>query len=130
MDQNINSIGAYEDSRGDLWLADMACVTGCGMDGEMLYTEQDGLPPAQSFGHNAKIMMAAVWFSLARCSKMAQESFVLRTSDLRLWKRCWVAHYQLNQLIKDREGSLWIATTSGLYRLRKYLIAHTRLRMA
>ncbi len=123
-DQNINSMGAYEDSQGNLWLADNAGVYRLRDRQVMRYTEQNGLPPSAILRPQCEDNDGGVWFSIGTLFKngsgivrFKDERFTVYGSDAGLP----ITNY--TQLIKDREGSLWIATTSGLYRLRKDRIA-------
>ncbi|MFN0108204.1 MAG: two-component regulator propeller domain-containing protein, partial [Blastocatellia bacterium] len=122
-DQNISSLGAYEDSRGNLWLTDNAGVYRL-RDGQVMrYTEHEGLPPSAILRPQCEDDDGGVWFSIGTLFK--DGSGIVRFKDERFTvygSNVGLPITSYTQLIKDREGSLWIATTSGLYRLRKNLI--------
>jgi signal transduction histidine kinase/ligand-binding sensor domain-containing protein len=101
----INGMNPYEDSRGDLWLADARAVYRL-RDGRMLrYTEQDGLPPGVPLRPQCEDDEGGVWFATGELLK--DGIGVARFKDGRF---------------TVYEGSIWVTTASGLYRLRKELI--------
>lgn len=121
--EGISGLDVYEDSQGSLWVGDRTSVYRL-WDGRVLrYTVQDGLPPRTILRPHCEDDEGGVWFSLGAVSKegfgvarFKDGRFTIYDRDTGLPKTIY------NQLIKDREGSLWIATSSGLYRLRKELI--------
>src|SRR5574341_338869 len=121
-DDNLYGLGAHEDSQGNFWLADRAGVYRL-RDGQVTrYTKQDGLPPRMMLRPHCEDDDGGVWFSIG--GSFADGIGVARFKDGRFTvygSNAGLPKTIYNQLVKDREGSIWVATTSGLYRLRKEL---------
>jgi len=109
----------YEDSRGNLWIR----------EGQNLYLLRDGqitpfsgAPPFRPMGEDAD---GGIWFG--KPLRVNYSGDVLaRFKDGRFTmfgEADGVLKSSVRSIIRDREGSIWVATTRGLYRARKRLMA-------
>jgi len=122
-DDGVNVLGAYEDSQGNLWIGDRAGVFRLGGGVATRYTAADGLPARTILRPECEDDDGGVWFSIGAMladgigvARFKEGRFTVYGSDAGLPVTVYT------RIIKDREGSIWVATTSGLYRLRKELI--------
>ena len=118
-----DDVWPYEDSQGNLWLGDRAGLYRL-RDGQALrYTERDGLPPRVRLRPQCEDDDGGVWFATGALVK--EGLGVVRFKDGRFTvygSDAGLPVTSYNQIIKDREGSIWVATSSGLYHLRRGLI--------
>jgi len=121
---NNSSAGAmpYEDSRGNLWIR----------EGLNLYLLRDGqitpfpgIPPLRPMCEDAD---GGVWFGKPLIVQYSGD-FLARFKDGRFTffgEADGLLKASIRSIIRDREGSIWLATTRGLYRARKRLMtAHS-----
>ena len=116
----MNGLGAYEDGQGNLWLADLSSVYRL-RDGRISrYTAQNGLPPRTPLRPRYQDPDGGIWFSLGSLfqdaigvARFKDERFTIYASDAGLPVTVYL------DVIADREGSIWIASTSGLFRLKR-----------
>jgi signal transduction histidine kinase/ligand-binding sensor domain-containing protein len=112
----------YEDSRGNLWIR----------QGPNLYLLRDGqiasfpeAPPLRPLCEDAE---GGVWFGKPLLVQYSAH-VLARFKDGRFTifgEADGVLNASVRSIIRDREGSLWLATTRGLYRARKRLMtAHS-----
>jgi ligand-binding sensor domain-containing protein len=109
----------YEDSRGNLWI----------LDGLNLYLLRDGqvtpfpgAPPLRPMYEDAD---GGVWFGKP-LGVASSGDFLARFKDGRFTvfgEADGVLNASIRSIISDREGSIWVATTRGLYRARKRMMA-------
>jgi signal transduction histidine kinase/ligand-binding sensor domain-containing protein len=122
-DEVIIGMEVHEDSQGNLWVGDRGGVYRL-RDGQVTrYTERDGLPPGTVVHAQCEDDGGGVWFSVGELHK--DGIGVVRFKDGRFTvygSNAGLPVTGYNKLIKDREDSIWVATTSGLYRLKKELI--------
>jgi signal transduction histidine kinase/ligand-binding sensor domain-containing protein len=112
----------YEDSQGNLWIRD-ALNLYLLRDGQI--TSFPGMPPLRPMCEDAD---GGVWFG--KPLRMAPSGdFLARFKDGRFTffgEADGVLNASVRSIIRDREGSIWLATTRGLYRARKRLMtAHS-----
>lgn len=114
----------YEDSHGHLWLGDRSSLYRL-RDGQTLrHTEQEGLPRHTRLRPQCEDDAGGVWFATGALFINGLGAVRFKDGRFQLYGRdegLPVASY--NQIIKDREGSIWFATSSGLHHLRQELIA-------
>lgn len=106
----------YEDSQGNLWLADESGLYRL-RDGQITrYTEQDGVPPRTPPRPSCEDDEGGVWFATDGLARFKDGRFTI------YGKSSGLATLAINCIFKDREGTIWAGTSSGLYRLRKQVI--------
>ncbi len=108
----------YEDSRGNLWIRERL----------NLYLLRDGqitsfpdVPPLRPMCEDAD---GGVWFGKPLLAAQSAD-FLARFKDGRFTffgEADGLLEASIRSMIRDREGSLWLATTRGLYRARKRLM--------
>jgi ligand-binding sensor domain-containing protein len=106
----------YEDGQGNLWLGDESGVYRL-RDGQVTrYTGRDGLPPSTPPRPCCEDDEGGVWFATEGLARFKDGRFTVygRSSGL--------ATLEINCIFKDREGTIWAGTSSGLYRLTKQVI--------
>jgi signal transduction histidine kinase/ligand-binding sensor domain-containing protein len=122
-DEVIIGLEVYEDSQGNLWVGDHAGVYRL-RDGQATrYTAADGLPPRTVMRPQCEDDDGGVWFSVGEIHRDGRG--VVRYKDGRFTVYggdAWLPATTYHKLTKDREGSIWVGASSGLYRLRKELI--------
>jgi ligand-binding sensor domain-containing protein/signal transduction histidine kinase len=123
-DDVVSNLDPYEDSQGNLWLPDRANVYRL-RDGRVTrYTAADGLPPRlTTLRSHCEDDEGGVWFSTGWV--LRDGIGVVRFKDGRFsvyGSEAGPPVTSYHQIVKDREGSIWIGATSGLYRSRKELI--------
>lgn len=113
----------YEDSHGNLWLGDRSSLYRLS-DGQVLrHTEQEGLLRNTRLRPQCEDDAGGVWFATGALFINGLGAVRFKDRRFQLYGRddgLPVASY--NQIIKDREGSIWFATSSGLHHLRQELI--------
>jgi signal transduction histidine kinase/ligand-binding sensor domain-containing protein len=119
----LSGLDVYEDSRGNLWVGDGAGVCLLGNGQATRYTAAEGLPPRVRMRPQCEDDDGGVWFATGEAltdgigvAQFKNGRFTVYASEAGLPRAIY------NRLIKDREGSIWVATSSGLFRLRKELI--------
>ena len=119
----LRGLDIYEDRRGFLWLADQEGVWQLKDGQKIRYTEQDGLPPHTILRPHCEDDDGGIWFSIGGLFR--DGTGVVRFKDGRFTvygENIGLPVTNYHQLIADREGSIWVATIGGLFRLRKELI--------
>jgi signal transduction histidine kinase len=109
----------YEDSRGNLWIREKQNLYLL-RDGQI--TSFPGIPPLRPMCEDAD---GGVWFGKPLRLEYAGD-FLARFQDGRFTffgEADGVLKASIRSVIRDREGSIWIATTRGLYRARKRMMA-------
>jgi len=122
-DGSLFVMGVYEDRQGNFWVGDMTNVYRL-RDGQVArYTAEDGLPPRVMLRPQCEDDDGGVWFSTGwvlqdgiGVVRFKDGRFSVYGSDAGLPVTSYI------KLVKDREGSIWVATSSGLYRVSKELI--------
>lgn len=122
-DEGLGGLEVYEDRPGNLWVSDRTNVYRL-RDGRMTrYAVLDVLPPGIMMRPQCEDDTGDVWFATGW---VLQDGIgVVRFQDGRFTAYSGDAQLPVtsyNKLVKDREGSIWIATSSGLYRVSKELI--------
>ena len=118
--KDLNGLGAFEDRQGSLWLTDYTSVYRV-RDGRISrYTERDGLPPRTTLRPQYQDADGGIWFALGELfqdgigvARFKDERFTIYAADAGLPVTSYL------QVIADREGSIWIASSSGLFRLKR-----------
>ncbi|HJZ79054.1 MAG TPA: two-component regulator propeller domain-containing protein [Pyrinomonadaceae bacterium] len=116
-------LAPYEDSQGELWLGDRSSLYRL-RDGRITrYTATDGLPPGVLLRPECEDNDGGLWLATGLIflegvgpARFKDGRFTFYGSDARL------AKVNIGAIFKDREGTIWIGTKRGLYRLRKQLI--------
>lgn len=122
-DEGLSGLEIYEDRQGSLWLGDRTAVYRL-RDGQATrYTTQDGLPSRMVVRPQREDEDGGIWFVTGW---VLQDGLgVVRFKDGRFTiygKDAGLPTTAYIQIIGDREGSIWVATSSGLYRVSKELI--------
>lgn len=106
----------FEDSDGNLWLSEVSAMHRL-RDGQVTrYSQKDGVPPRGALRPYCEDDEGGVWF--------AADEAVARFKDgkFSVYGNRELAGLSTNCLFKDREGTIWIGTSGGLYRLTKQFI--------
>jgi signal transduction histidine kinase/ligand-binding sensor domain-containing protein len=106
----------YEDSQGNLWLGDESGVYRLRDGQSTRYTEQAGVPPHTLLRPACEDAEGGVWFATAGLARFEDGRFTIYGQSSGL------ATLAVNCIFKDREGTIWVGTSSGLYRLTKQVI--------
>jgi signal transduction histidine kinase/ligand-binding sensor domain-containing protein len=122
-DGAMNGLGAYEDNQGNLWIGDRAGVYRLGGGVATRYTAADGLPPRTVVRPQCEDGAGGIWFAIGDTFKDGIGVARFKDGRFSIYSHnVGLPITSYNKLIKDREDSVWAATSSGLYRLRKELI--------
>ena len=109
-------VSPYEDSQGNLWIGDKSAVYRL-RDGQTTrYSQKDGLPPNVHWRPSCEDDDGGVWFAGVGLARFKGGRFTVYGMGSRL------AELTIYCLFKDREGTIWIGTSGGLYRLTKQFI--------
>lgn len=112
----FSDVWPYEDSRGNLWLCD-------GPNVYLLRDEQiTRFPDVSHLRPVCEDADGGVWF--VRLIGTAEEYSLARFKDGRFTifgEADGILKSTVYSIISDREGSVWLATSRGLYRARKWL---------
>lgn len=106
----------YEDSEGNLWLSEVSVMHKL-RDGQVTrYSQKEGVPPRGALRAYCEDDQGGVWF--------AADGGVARFKDGRftVYGDRELAGLSITWLLKDREGTIWIGTSGGLFRLAKQFI--------
>ncbi len=108
----------YEDSQGNLWLYEMRNV----------YKLRDGVitsyPQIEALRAVCEDADGGIWFGRPIGVK-AEGDFLVRFKDGRftsIGEADGILPSVIYSIVKDREGTIWLATSRGLYRARKRLL--------
>ena len=116
-----DELSIYEDSRGELWLGDRESVYRL-WDGQVTrYTSIDGLPPHVFMRPQCEDGEGGMWFIAITPTLSA----VIRFKDGRFTfygGEAGLPATTYTQIVRDREGSIWVATGVGLFHLRRQLL--------
>ena len=112
-----------EDSQGNLWLGYKANVYRL-RDGQATrYSEMDGLPPRAIHRPQCEDDDGGVWFITNNLQHWGIGVARFKDGRFRFYgSDAGLPNTSYTQIVKDREGSIWVATGVGLYRLRRELI--------
>ncbi len=108
----------YEDSRGNLWIREGANLY---LLRDSTVTSFPGVPPLRPMCEDAD---GGIWFGKPALAGYSGD-FLARFKDGRFTffgEADGLLKASIRSIIRDREGSLWLATTRGLYRARKRLM--------
>src|SRR4051812_14797706 len=118
--QSIINLGMYEDRQGSMWVTGASSVYRLRDGHSTRYAETDGLPPRVPVGPHCEDDDGGIWFSIGEL--FSDGSGVARFKDGRFTvygSETGLPVTRYFQIVVDREGSVWIASSSGLYRLRR-----------
>lgn len=113
----------YEDSGGNLWVGHLAGLYRLKDGAITRYGEKDGLPPRGLLRPYSEDDDGGIWFITGRVRD--PENGVARFKDGRFTffgEASGLSKADVGHIIKDREGTIWIGTSKGLYRARKQMI--------
>jgi signal transduction histidine kinase/ligand-binding sensor domain-containing protein len=111
-----DGVWPYEDSKGNLWLGDKSGVYRL-RDGQATrYSQKDGLPPRVLWRPNCEDVEGGIWFAGDELARFKDGRFTV------YGKGSGLATLTIYCIFKDREGTIWIGTSRGLYRLTKQFI--------
>jgi len=116
---NLNfayGVWPYEDSQGNLWLGDQSGVYRL-RDGQITrYLESDGVSQRTFMRPQCEDDEGGIWFLIDGLARFKDGRFTF------YGKSGGLGNLTINCIFKDREGTIWVGTTSGLYRLTKQVI--------
>ncbi len=122
-DDGLNVLEAYEDRQGGFWVGDKSGVYRMINGQATRYTTLDGLPLNIVVRPQCEDDDGGVWFATGW---VLQDGIgVVRFKDGRFTVYGEAAGLPTTAYLKvagDREGSIWVATSNGLYRVSKKLI--------
>ncbi len=111
-----SGVWPYEDGQGNLWLGDASGVYRL-RDGQVThYTGQDGVPLHRLLRPYCEDDEGGVWFATDGLARFKDGRFTIYGQSSGL------ATLAVNCIFNDREGIIWVGTSSGLYRLTKQVI--------
>lgn len=107
----------YEDTERNLWVADDKVMYKL-RDGQVTrYSQKEGVPPHGALRAYCEDDQGGVWFAgEGAIARFKDGRFSVHGNDREL------AGVVITCLLKDREGTIWIGTSSGLFRLAKQFI--------
>ena len=110
-----DGVEPYEDSKGNLWLGDKAGIYRL-RDGEVTrYSRKDGVPTHVISQPYCEDDEGGIWFVSDPLVRFKDGKFTLYGKDE-------LSGLTIYCLFKDREGTIWIGTSHGLYRLTRQFI--------
>jgi signal transduction histidine kinase/ligand-binding sensor domain-containing protein len=111
-----DGVSPYEDSKGNLWLGDKSGVYRL-RDGQITrYSKKDGIPARVVSHPYCEDDEGGIWFAADPLARFKDGRFTVFGKDSEL------ASLVISCIFKDREGTIWIGTSRGLYRLTKEFI--------
>ena len=111
-----DGVSPYEDSKGNLWLGDKSGIYRL-RDGQITrYSKKDGVPTRVILRPSCEDDEGGIWFLADPLVRFKDGRFTVYGKDSEL------GSLTIYCLFKDREGTIWIGTTGGLYRLTKQFI--------
>jgi signal transduction histidine kinase/ligand-binding sensor domain-containing protein len=121
--ERLEAVSIYEDSRGELWLGYGESVYRLRDGHTTEYAAIEGLPPRMMMRPESDDGDGGVWFIASTALlgdigvvRFKDERFTFYGSDAGLPTTVYT------HIARDREGSIWVATSVGPYQMRKELI--------
>lgn len=105
----------FEDSKGNLWLSEPGNLYRL-RDGRVTrYSQKDGLSPRTVLHPYCEDNEGGIWFAGEPLVRFKDGRFTAYGNEI-------LAGLSVNTILKDHEGTIWIGTSRGLYRLTKQFI--------
>lgn len=114
--KDVYNLKPYEDSERNLWLGDGPVMYKLRDGQATLYSQKEGVPSRGTLHPYCEDDQGGVWFAVDGAMARFKDGRFTVYGDREL------AGLVINCLFKDREGTIWIGTSGGLYRLTKQFI--------
>lgn len=115
--KDVYNLKPYEDSERNLWLGEESVMYKL-RDGQVTrYSQKEGVPPRGALRPHCEDDQGGVWFAAeGAVARFRDGRFTVYGNDREL------AGLVITCILKDREGTIWIGTSAGLFRLAKQFI--------
>lgn len=119
----VTDVKFYEDGVGNLWVGTLSGLYRLKDGGVTRYAEKDGLRPGVFMRPYCEDNEGGIWFATGRVRD--SDNGLTRFKDGRFTSYGLESGFpktDIGQIIRDREGTIWVGTSSGLYRAQKQFI--------